>query len=100
MGGIEKFNRAFIKALADLSNLLQLKITPGGMYDHSFDRDYTQQQDYRTFKGNKFGFVLWAVKQSIQQDIVILGHLNLALVAVLVKMIAPKKKADRYLSWY
>lgn len=92
MGGIEKFNRAFIKALADLSTPLHLKSELGGMYDHSFDKDYTEQQDYHPFKGKKFRFVLWAVQQSLKQDVIVLGHLNLALIAVLLKKVAPKKK--------
>jgi phosphatidylinositol alpha-1,6-mannosyltransferase len=92
MGGIEKFNRAFIKALADLSTTLQLKTTLGGMYDQQFDKDYTAQQTYHAFKGNKLQFVLWAVKQSLHQDLIILGHLNLAPIAVLLMLIAPKKK--------
>jgi phosphatidylinositol alpha-1,6-mannosyltransferase len=92
MGGIEKFNRAFIKALADLSTTLQLKTTLGGMYDVSFDKDYTAQQTYHAFNGKKLQFVLWAVKQSLHQDLIVLGHLNLAPIAVLLKLIAPKKK--------
>lgn len=92
MGGIEKFNRAFIKALADLSSTHKLKTTLGGMYDQSFDKDYTGQQSYHAFNGKKLRFVLWAVRRSLQQDVIILGHLNLALIAVLVKLIAPKKK--------
>ena len=100
MGGIEKFNRAFIKALADLSTPLHLKSELGGMYDHSFDKDYTEQQDYHPFKGKKFRFVLWAVQQSLKQDVIVLGHLNLALISVLLKMIAPKKKTGHHLPWY
>ncbi len=92
MGGIEKFNRAFIKALADLSTSLQLKATLGGMYDQRFDKDYTEQQTYHAFNGKKLQFVLWAVKQSLSQDVIILGHLNLAPIAVLLKLIAPKIK--------
>lgn len=92
MGGIEKFNRAFIKALADLSGTLQLKTTLGGMYDVWFDKDYTAHQHYDAFKGKKFSFVLWALKQSLRKDVIILGHLNLAPIAVLLKLIAPKKK--------
>lgn len=92
MGGIEKFNRAFMKALGDLSTTLHLKSTLGGMYDRSFDEHYTQEQTYHAFKGKKIQFVLWAVKQSVKQDVIILGHLNLALIAVLLKLIAPQKK--------
>jgi glycosyltransferase involved in cell wall biosynthesis len=92
MGGIEKFNRAFIKALGDLSTSLHLKTTQGGMYDESFDNHYTAQQTYHAFKGKKLPFVLWAIRQSLQQDVIILGHLNLAVIGVLLKRIAPKKK--------
>jgi phosphatidylinositol alpha-1,6-mannosyltransferase len=92
MGGIEKFNRAFMKALADLSPALALKTTFGGMYDQSFDECYTEQQPYNAGNGKKLQFVLWAVKQSLQQDVIVLGHLNLAPIAVLLKLIAPQKK--------
>lgn len=92
MGGIEKFNRAFIKALADLSASLALRTCAGGMYDRNVDRQYTVDQPYHVSNGKKIQFVLWAVKQSLKQDIVILGHLNLSLIAVLLKWIAPKKK--------
>lgn len=92
MGGIEKFNRAFIKALSDLSSSLHSKSTLAGMYDHSFDKQYTAQQTYHAFNGKKLKFVWWAVKQSLQQDVIILGHLNLAPIAVLLKLIASKKK--------
>lgn len=91
-GGIEKFNRAFIKALADLSASLSLRTCAGGMYDRNVDRQYTSDQPYHVSNGKKIQFVLWAIKQSLKQDIVILGHLNLSLIAVLLKWIAPKKK--------
>jgi phosphatidyl-myo-inositol dimannoside synthase len=92
MGGIEKFNRAFIKALADLSSSLHLETSLAGMYDQAFDRNYTQQQTYHPFNGKRLKFVLWAIRQSLKQDVIILGHLNLALIGVFVKRIAPKKK--------
>jgi phosphatidylinositol alpha-1,6-mannosyltransferase len=92
MGGIEKFNRAFMKALAELSTTLQVRTTLGGMYDQKFDEQYTAQQAYHSFKGQKLQFVLWAVKQSLRQDVIVLGHLNLSPIAVLLKLIAPKKK--------
>ncbi len=92
MGGIEKFNRAFLKALADLSASLSLQPCAGGMYDRKVDSQYTVDQPYHVSNGEKIQFVLWAVKQSLKQDIVILGHLNLALIGVLLKLIVPKKK--------
>lgn len=92
MGGIEKFNRAFLKAMADLSTSLALRTCAGGMYDRKVDSQYAVDQPYHVSNGEKIQFVLWAVKQSLKQDIVILGHLNLALIGVLLKLIMPKKK--------
>ena len=92
MGGIEKFNRAFIKALMDLSTTLSLRNSFAGMYDDRFDEQYTQTASYQTFKGQKIRFVFSAVMQAFKQDVIVLGHLNLALIGVLIKLVAPAKK--------
>ena len=47
MGGIEKFNRAFIKALMDLSTTLSLRNSFAGMYDDRFDEQNTQGSNYK-----------------------------------------------------
>jgi phosphatidyl-myo-inositol dimannoside synthase len=91
MGGIEKFNRAFMHALANLASSLSLRLQFAGMYDSKVDELYTGQQPYFAFKGQKLKFVLWSIKQSLQSDIIILGHLNLSVIAVLLKFFAPQK---------
>lgn len=92
MGGIEKFNRALIKALMDLSVPLSLRNSLAGMYDDRFDAQYTQGALYQVFGGQKIRFVFSALMQAFKQDVIILGHLNLALIGVLIKLVAPKKK--------
>lgn len=92
MGGIEKFNRAFIKALTDLSTSGALRNSFSGMYDTTIDVRYTGAASYKLFGGRKLKFVLESVLQAFQQDVIILGHLNLALIGVLIKFIAPQKK--------
>lgn len=92
MGGIEKFNRAFIKALMDLSTTLSLRNSFAGMYDDRFDVQYTQPAPYRVFNGQKIRFVFSAVMQAFKQDVIVLGHLNLALIGILIKLLAPQKK--------
>lgn len=91
-GGIEKFNRALIKALMDLSSTLSLRNSFAGMYDAVVDDRYTASASYRLLKGNKVRFVVSSVLQAFQQDVIILGHLNLALIGVLMKLFAPQKK--------
>ncbi|MEJ8816984.1 glycosyltransferase family 4 protein [Lacibacter sp. H407] len=92
MGGIEKFNRALIKALMDLSPTLSLRNSFAGMYDDRFDAQYTQGARYHVFNGQKISFVFSAVMQAFKQDVIVLGHLNLALIGVLIKLLAPNKK--------
>ncbi|RXK57443.1 glycosyltransferase family 1 protein [Lacibacter luteus] len=91
-GGIEKFNRAFIKALGDLSQTVRLRSSAASMYDDAPDKQYIGQQLFSGSKGKRIQFVCSAFIKAMQQDVVILGHLNLALIGVLIKLFSPKKK--------
>lgn len=91
-GGIEKFNRAFIKALGSLQEPLRLRSTIASMYDDNADQQYIAEQPFSGSNGKRMQFVFSAFVKGLQQDVVILGHLNLALIGVLIKLFAPKKK--------
>ncbi|TWI81428.1 glycosyltransferase involved in cell wall biosynthesis [Lacibacter cauensis] len=91
-GGIEKFNRAFIKALGDLHETLHLRSSVASLYDARADQPYIGQQAFSGSKGHRLSFVLSAFVKGLQQDVIILGHLHLALIGVLIKLFAPKKK--------
>lgn len=91
-GGIEKFNRAFIKALGDLRETLHFRSSVASMYDDAADQQYSGDQPFYGSKGNRLSFVCSAFVKGLQKDVIILGHLNLALIGVLLKFISPKKK--------
>ena len=91
-GGIEKFNRAFIKALGDLRATLHLRSSVASMYDDAADQSYSGDQPFYGSNGNRIRFVYSAFVKALRQDVIILGHLNLALIGVLLKFFSPKKK--------
>ena len=63
MGGIEKFNRALIKALHDLSRQLHYDVDFASMYDHQSNNDYVPANLFKAYKGNRFQFVWNSILQ-------------------------------------
>lgn len=92
MGGIEKFNRAFMKALIELQDPLQFKTDFAGMHDDHADAGYVPDGSFQPYYGNKIKFVLRTFLQSLKADDLIIGHMNLAVVGVLFKLFRPRKK--------
>jgi glycosyltransferase involved in cell wall biosynthesis len=92
MGGIEKFNRALIKALHDLSKQLHYDVDFASMYDEQSNSDYVPANLFKAYKGNRFQFVLKSVLQMRTTTDLLLGHLNLALLGVVYKFFYPAKK--------
>lgn len=90
-GGIEKFNRCFIKALNELppEEFLPTIIS---VYDSDCDKRYNQSLPFKGF-GRKRGLsVGYMIMQLFKCDTLVLGHINLAIVGVLLKLIRPKAK--------
>jgi phosphatidylinositol alpha-1,6-mannosyltransferase len=90
-GGIEKFNRAFLKALSDLEKEGKLQADSLSAYDRMPDCRYFNPQNYRGFKGNRVRFVINAWKIALNYDTIILGHINLSLVGWGIKKMFPNK---------
>ena len=90
MGGIEKFNRAFMKALLQLSFV---KPFFAGLHDQKTDERYVPQQLFQPYHGKQLLFVLQNILRSFQQDELILGHINLAIIGVVFKFFKPSKKS-------
>lgn len=91
-GGIERFNRCFLKALSDLDNK---KITDShaySAYDDSALEQYYPKEKYRTFAGNKMYFVLASIAAAVRYDVIFLGHINMAVIGVAIKRLYPSKK--------
>lgn len=91
-GGIEKFNRALIKAMVDLQSILPARFFFAGMYDTRSDAAYTAPALFRAYSGKRARFVLENLLQSLRMDELIIGHLHLAAIGVLYKFFRPSKK--------
>ena len=88
-GGIENFNKALMKSLSDLSRENHLKFQAVSVYDSEPDERYIDKNNYKGFKKNKIRSSLYAIKTSRKYDQVILGHINLAIVGIVIKLIRP-----------
>ncbi|CAN5373771.1 hypothetical protein BH09BAC3_BH09BAC3_12990 [soil metagenome] len=91
-GGIEKFNRSFLKALADLEEEKFIKATAISAYDTSVDEKYFPSSQFKGYNGNKLLFTLNCLVEAYKYDTVIISHINLALVGYLMKKMNPSLK--------
>lgn len=91
-GGIEKFNRCFIKALNDIAE--QGSITPSvvGVYDTDADPLYIKPSYFLGFRKKRGPSVFHVIRAAFRTDILILGHINLAVAGWIVKLIRPSCK--------
>jgi asparagine synthase (glutamine-hydrolysing) len=92
MGGIEKFNRALLFGLSILEKQGKCFVDSASIYDTFSQEKYFKSSNYRTYKKQKKEFVLSEIFKVGRYEEVILGHVNLAIFGVLIKIIYPKKK--------
>lgn len=92
MGGIEKFNRAFMKALSEEIPVKEGSLQVMSCYDGQADPNYFTPSSFKGFKGNRIWFTIQALLQARQTDIIILGHINLAIIGLCIKYLFPSKK--------
>jgi glycosyltransferase involved in cell wall biosynthesis len=92
MGGIEKFNRALMKAFTITAPELNLQFSAAGMYDDHCDESYISSKQFQPFHGNKAWFVIKNLFSSFFKDELVLGHINLAYVGLVFKLLNPRKK--------
>lgn len=91
-GGIEKFNRAFLKALSELEREGKVIADSFSAYDDKVDDRYFNVVNYTGFKSNRIKFVLAVWREAFKYDTIILGHINLSLTAWGIKYMFPKKE--------
>ena len=91
-GGIEKFNRAFLKALSDLEKEGTVVADAWSLYDDTCDEKYFEPRYYQCFEGKKVQFILKVWKSAFRYDTVILAHINLSLAGLVLKNIFPRKE--------
>ena len=88
-GGIEKFNRSFLKALADISVDGVMDVLAISSHDITADKKYIAATKFNGFAGNKVGFLLSTVYHAFRYNTIIIGHINLALVGCIIKLLRP-----------
>lgn len=91
-GGIEKFNRSFLKALYELSIDERIDADAYSLYDSSCNYLYFSENRFRGFAAKKLWFVLQTIFHALKYDVLIVGHINLAVVGLIVKKIKPSIK--------
>jgi len=89
-GGIEKFNRSCIKALTEISGDNALSVV--SVYDDKPDERYVNAKSFIGFQKKKFRSILHIVRNIYRQDILIIGHINLAIAGVICKLLRPSCK--------
>jgi len=91
-GGVEKFNKCFLKALQDLESETDLSSFSMSLYDDKADEKYFANKKYNGFGGNKLSFVVSSILKAKNFDIIFIGHINLAIVGFFIKLFFPRKK--------
>jgi len=89
-GGIEKVNKSWLKALSNLQEGFQFKLSAHLLMDNQADTNYLSKNSFKGFKGNKIYFILSSLTKALKSDVIVLSHINLAIIAVLVKKVKPK----------
>ena len=90
-GGIQMFNRSFLKALNDIESEGKITADSMSLHDTAADAKYFNKNNYKVFAGNKLKFVSTVIGQSKYYDVIIAGHINLALPSFIVSYLKHKK---------
>jgi phosphatidyl-myo-inositol dimannoside synthase len=91
-GGIEKFNRCFCKALDDLACEERWKLSVTSMYDSTSDDKYVSKQNFKGFGKKRFGALMSVIAKAYKYDVLVIGHINLAVAGLIVKLLNPSCK--------
>lgn len=91
IGGIQTFNRCFVKALDELSEKHNLKINILVLTDTGVNKNllakYIKSNNisYSLFSSNRLAFVWTALMDSFDSDLVIFGHVNFSPLALMME---------------
>lgn len=77
-------------ALRQITDESGMYMRTGAMYDSDCDERYISQKHYKAWKGNRWLCVLQSVIEARKHKVLILGHINLALIGILAKKINPE----------
>ncbi len=91
-GGIEKFNKCLLKALATLSNENIIYVESLSACDSNADEKYFPVEKYKGYSRHLLAFIIQSVLRAKKFDQIIFGHINLAIIGCLIKILFPKKR--------
>lgn len=91
-GGIERFNRCFLKALSDLEDEGLATCQSYSAYDTVALPEYFRNESYKGFGKEKVKFSISSLLAARKFDTIILGHINLAAIGRLIKLFYPGKR--------
>jgi phosphatidyl-myo-inositol dimannoside synthase len=91
-GGIEKFNKAFMKALQDIAKEGKIKYKSYSAYDDKPDLRYIDPESFIGFNGKKFSFASNSINAALKTNSVVLGHINLSPIGLIIKLLKPHVK--------
>ena len=99
-GGIERFNRCFLKALSDLDERGITNSRAYSVYDLNSVEKYYEKKKYKGFRGQKAAFVINSILTAGSFDTIVLGHINMAVIGLVIKKLYPSKKNYSDNTWY
>lgn len=91
-GGIQKMTRTLAKVLGQIAkkHYWQFNLWSGYDSDADVDVNYVRPHDFKGFNKNRPLLVAKALASANQSDVVILSHINLAVIGYLIKLLNPK----------
>ena len=91
-GGIQKMTRTMAHSLYAIAKKDAWDFEFWSAYDNDFDlvEKYLPASNFKGFGLNRVGFVLKTLINAQKPDVIILTHINLALIGLLVKALNPK----------
>jgi len=87
VGGIQNFNKSFIKALFDIRNIDNLDIYCVSLHDALPDDKYIESINFIGCDGWKVKFFIHSLLKSYNADKVVIGHINLAPILLVIKIL-------------
>jgi phosphatidylinositol alpha-1,6-mannosyltransferase len=93
-GGIQKMTRVLAHSLYNIAQSKEWNFSLYAAYDanENLMAQYIPTDNFKGFSSNKRAFTINAVLRGIRSDVVILSHVNLAIVGLLIKLVNPTCK--------
>ncbi|WP_183563798.1 glycosyltransferase family 4 protein [Mucilaginibacter sp. SP1R1] len=93
-GGIQKMTRTLGHSLYQIAQTNSWNFELWSAYDKPADLMslYLPAKSFKGFGTNRINFVLKAISKLVRPDVVILSHINLAIIGSIIKLVNPKCK--------